>query len=134
MQNTFTATTLTAIIFTALLIGGCGESLQTHSIEIGGLVIRNRTTGPLYDIRLKVEKTGTVVSCNFIPAGGSFSTAFPLRRYQGNSVQTSWQQNGRNFSTGDRYAEIPDALNVNSPAAAVVEIHQTGVVVVRLEQ
>jgi hypothetical protein len=116
------------------LISGCGEGLKTRSIEIGGLVIRNQTAGPLYDIKLKVERTGTVVTCNFIPAGGDFSTEFPLRRYQGNSVRVSWQQNGQNFATGDLYAEIPDVLDLNSPAAAVVEIHPAGVAVVRLEQ
>ena len=123
---------LTAIILTA--ISGCGEVLQSRSIEIGGLLIRNRTAGPLYDIKLKVERTGTVVTCNFIPAEGNFSTEFPLRRYQGNSVRVSWQQNGRNFATGDLYAEISDALDISLPAAAVVEIHHAGVAVVRLEQ
>jgi len=134
MRNTFTATTLSAIILTALLASGCGEVLQSRSIEIGGLVIRNRTAGPLYDIKLKVEKTGTVVTCNFIPAGGDFSTEFPLRRYQGNSVWASWQQNGRAFATGDLYAEIPDVLDLNSPAAAVVAIQNNGTAIVRLEQ
>ena len=134
MRNTFTTTTLMTMILTALLVSGCGEVLQSRSIEIAGLVIRNQTSGPLYDIKLRVEKTGTVVTCNFIPAGGSFSTGFPLRRYQGNSVRVSWQQNGRNFATGDLYAEIPDTLDLSLSAAAVVEIHQIGVAVVRLEQ
>jgi hypothetical protein len=57
---------------TVLIIGGCSEKLKARSIEIGGLLIRNRTAGPLYDIKLKVERTGTVVCCNFIPAGGDF--------------------------------------------------------------
>jgi hypothetical protein len=132
MRNTLKLTIL--IVLTALSVFGCGEVLQTRSIEIGGLMIRNQTAGPLYDIKLRVEQTSTVVSCNFIPAGGDFSTEFPLRRYQGNSVRVSWQQNGRNFATGDLYAEIPDVLDLNSPAAAVVEIHPAGVAVVRLEQ
>lgn len=123
-----------AIILTTLLIGGCGGDFQGSSIEIGGLLIRNRTPGPLYDVKLKVERTGTTVTCNFIPAGGSFSTEFPLRRYQGNSVRVSWRQNGRPFETGDLYAEIPDVLDRGLPAAAVVDIRQTGVAVIRLEQ
>ncbi len=131
MRNTLTTVILTATIFT---ISGCGEVLQNQSVEIGGLFIRNRTAGPLYDIKLRVERTGTVVSCNFIPAGGNFSTEFPLRRYQHNSVQVNWQQNGRNFATGDLYAEIHEALDISSPAAAVVEIHPTGIAVVKLEQ
>ena len=131
MRTLFLTTILTATI---LAISGCGEVLQSRSIEIGGLVIRNRTAGPLYDIKMKVERTGTVVSCNFIPAGGNFSTEFPLRRYQGNSVRVSWQQNGRTFATGDLYAEIPDAIDIGLSAAAVVEIHPAGVAVVRLEQ
>ncbi|MHC4783457.1 MAG: hypothetical protein ACYSPJ_06940, partial [Planctomycetota bacterium] len=88
MRNTVALTI--SIVLTGLLIAGCGQVLQTRSIEIGGLMIRNQTAGPLYDIKLRVEQTSTVVSCNFIPAGGDFSTEFPLRRYQGNSVRVSW--------------------------------------------
>ena len=131
MRHTLILVTVLAI---ALAISGCGEVLQSRSIEIVGLIIRNRTAGPLYDIKLKVERTGTVVSCNFIPAGGNFSTEFPLRRYQGNSVRVCWQQNGRNFATGDLYAEIPDVLVLSLPAAAVVIIRDSGVAMIRLEQ
>ncbi len=131
MQNTLTTVILTTTIFA---ISGCGEVLQSRSIEIGGLLIRNRTTGPLYDIKLKVERTGTVISCNFIPAGGNFSTEFPLRRYQGNSVWVSWQQNGRTFTTGEMYAEIPEVLDLSLPAAAVVIIQNNGIAIVQLEQ
>ena len=123
-----------SIIFTVFLIAGCGQVLQTRSIEIGGLMIRNQTAGPLYDIKLRVEQTSTVVSCNFIPAGGDFSTEFPLRRYQGNSVRVSWQQNGRNFVTDELYADLPEVLDYSSSAAAVVAIQENGVAVVRLEQ
>ena len=123
-------------IITLAVTGGCGREVQSHyrSIEIGGLLIRNRTAGPLYDIKLKVERTGTVVSCNFIPAGRNFTTAFPLRRYQHNSVWVSWQQNGQNFTTGRVYAEVPAALDIDSPATAVVEIHNNGSAIVQLEQ
>ena len=134
MRNTFTATTFSAIILSVLLASGCGEVLQTRSIEIGGLIIRNQTAGPLYDIKLRVEQTSTVVSCNFIPARGDFSTEFPLRRYQGNSVRVSWQQNGRNFVTDELHAELPEVLDYSSSAAAVVAIKENGIAVVRLEQ
>ena len=132
MRNTLKLTIL--IVLTALSVFGCDEVLQTRSIEIGGLIIRNQTAGSLYDIKLRVEQTSTVVSCNFIPAGGDFSTEFPLRRYQGNSVRVSWQQNGRNFVTDDLYAELPEVLDYSSSAAAVVAIQENGVAVVRLEQ
>jgi hypothetical protein len=122
------------LMSTVLIIGGCSEKLKARSIEIGGLLIRNRTAGPLYDIKLKVERTGTVVSCNFIPAGGDFSTEFPLRRYQGNSIRANWQQNDRNFSTGEMYAEIPNAIDLGSSAVAVVVIQNNGAAIVRLEQ
>lgn len=134
MPHTLTTTKLMAIVFATLTISGCGEVLQTRSIEIGGLMIRNQTAGPLYDIKLRVEQTSTVVSCNFIPAGGDFSTEFPLRRYQGNSVRVSWQQNGRNFVTNELYADLPEVLDYSSSAAAVVAIQENGVAMVRLEQ
>lgn len=132
MRTTIVLTIL--IVLGALSITGCGEVLQTRSIEIGGLIIRNQTLGPLYDVKLRVEQTSTVVSCNFIPAGGDFSTEFPLRQYQGNSVRISWQQNSRNLVTDDLYAELPEVLDYSSSAAAVVSIQENGVAVVRLEQ
>jgi hypothetical protein len=131
MQRAMNTAMILAVVLT---VGGCGEVLKTRSIEIGGLIIRNQTGGPLYDIKLKVERTGTVVACNFIPVGKSFSTGFPLRRYQGNSVRGSWRQNGNNFATRDLYAEIPEVLDISAPAMAVFEIHPAGTANILLEQ
>ena len=134
MRHPFRAVTSTAIILAILLISGCGGTFQGSSIEIGGLLIRNRTPEPLYDVTLRVEKTGTLVTCNFIPVGGTITTEFPLRRYQGNSVRVSWRQNGWPCETGNLYAEIPDVPDRGSPETAVVEIQRPGLAVVRLEQ
>lgn len=131
MMRTIILPTVLAVVW---VTSGCGEVMHSRSVEIGGLIIRNCTSSPLYSIKLKVEKTGTVVTCNFIPAGTDFSTEFPLRRYQGNSVWVSWQQNGRNFMTDELYAEIPEVLDYSSSAAAVVEIQERGIVIIRLEQ
>ena len=121
------------VVLTGLLFNGCGGlPVRTAPIEITGLVIYNNTSDPLYDIKLKVEKTGTVVTCNLIPSGRNFSTEFPLKRYQGNSVNVSWQQNGINRSTGDIYADVPDDLSPNVPVAVAVIIQQNGDVIVRL--
>jgi hypothetical protein len=125
---------LIKVLAIVLIVNGCRDSLQSQPIEIGGLIVRNQTAGPLYDIKLKVERTGTVVTCNFIPAGGDFSTEFPLRRYQGNSVQISWQQNGRAFATGELYAEIPTKLTPDKSATVIVDIHNNGIAVIRLKQ
>lgn len=133
MRHPFKAAVSVAIVLAILLISGCAGTFQSSSIEIGGLLIRNRTPEPLYNVTLKVEKTRTLVSCNFIPSGGTFSTEFPLRRYQGNSVRVSWRQNGRPFETDNLYAEIPDVPDPGLPAIAVVEIHGPGMAVVRLE-
>ena len=121
------------VVLTGLLFNGCGGlPVGAAPIDIAGLVIYNNTPDPLYDIKLKVEKTGTVVTCNLIPSGRNFSTEFPLKRYQGNSVNVSWQQNGINRSTGDIYADVPDDLSPNVPVAVAVIIQQNGDVIVRL--
>ena len=135
MRNTAFKIIPIIIVIAGLLPGGCGEvSMKIASINIAGLVIYNKTSGPLYDIKLKVEKTGTVVTCNFIPPGRSFSTEFPLRRYQGNSVNAAYYQNGRVWKTGEMHADIPERLVPNQPVFAVVAIQANGDVVVRLEQ
>jgi len=134
MRNVFAVTTLMVIALAMVPLSGCGHDLQRGPIEIGELMVRNQTAGPLYHIKLRVEQTGVVISCNLILAGQSFSTEFPRHRYQGNPVRVTWEQNGRVFETGDLYAEIPDTLDLSLPVNAVVEIHDNGTPRVLLEQ
>lgn len=135
MRNSACVTTSIVIILAGLLFNGCGGlPVGAAPIDIAGLVIYNNTPDPLYDIKLKVEKTGTVVTCNFIPSGRNFSTEFPLKRYQGNSVNVSWQQDGLNRSTDDIYADIPEDLGPKRPVFVAVIIQQSGDVVVRLTE
>jgi hypothetical protein len=122
------------IITICLLLGGCGQVLQREPVEIGGLVIRNDTLGPVYDVKLKVEKTRAVVTCNMILPEGNFATQFPLKRYQGNAVDVFWVQNGQPFMARNLHADVPEELDINRPAAAAVIIQGMGRVIVRLEQ
>lgn len=101
-------------------------------IEIRGLIIRNNTDQDVRDVQLLVEKTRTIVTCSYIPAGGTFSTEFPLRAYQGNHVQAAWSQYGRTFQTRPVYAQIPDDLDPAVPVHAEVLINPRASMVVLL--
>ncbi len=120
------------IVWGILLLPGCAVFQSQQSISVRGLTIRNDSNRDIRNIRLYVERTRSTVTCTFIPAGGEFSTEFPLRTYQGNYVITAWQQNGRQYETPPLYAHIPEDLDRTRPVDAVVTINQQGTVTVEL--
>ncbi len=115
-------------------VSGCAVLELNRPVEIHGLLIQNATNADIRDVQLVVEKTRTIVTCSFIPAGGKFSTEFPLREYQGNYIIASWQQNGQNFKTGPLHALIPEDLDPVNPVRGEVIINRPGQVVVQLAQ
>ena len=114
-----------------LVFSGC-SGVQSTPIEIRGLVIRNDSGADLRDIRLLVEKTRTTVTCSYIPAGGKFSTEFPLRSYQHNYVIVSYRQGGRLYETRPLYAHIPDGLTRSAVVQVIVRIDRSGRVSIEL--
>ena len=66
------------ILFLVLLLAGCAIVQELGSVEIDGLIISNDTGVTIRDVTLRVEETGAVASCSYIPDGSSCSTS---RRY-----------------------------------------------------
>ena len=120
------------VIWGVLLLPGCAAFQSQQSISVRGLIIRNASNRDIRNIKLYVERTRSTVTCTYIPAGGEFSTEFPLRTYQANYVITAWQQNGRQYETPPLYAHIPEVLDRTRPVDAVVTINQQGTVTVEL--
>ena len=134
IQRKYSPLILFVCVIICILFSGCGKVFQYKPIEISGLIIRNKTDVRIDDIKLKVEKTGAVVTCTTIPPDSDFSTEFPLKRYQGNAVDVFWKQNGRAFMSLDLHAEVPDDLDTSLSAIAAVEIDSDGTANARLEQ
>lgn len=89
----------------ALLSGCAAPPAQTPSaLLIDGLVIENHTADVLTEVRLVVQPR-EYVACGYIAPDGQCPATFPLRRYQGNSVQLLWDRGG--YSDGTRHFVVP---------------------------
>lgn len=91
-------------------------------IVISGLVIENRSPDVLTEVRLLVVQTGESVVCGYIPPGRSCSTRFPLRRYQGNSIQVLWDRAGNPRGTPPFFVPVPDPVPSGVPLEVVIGI------------
>ena len=134
MHRIFSSTLHISIGVFVFHLSGCSVLSQIKPIEISGLVIQNNTSAPIYNVQLWVEKTGTVVHSSSILAGNQLSTEFPLRRYQGNSVNISWEQEGKFSLANNIIAQIPDNLDANKPSQFIVIINSRTSVSMRLMQ
>ena len=93
---------------------------------IGGLVFENRSTGDLTDVRLVVIETRSHVACGYIPPGQQCVTTFPLRRYQGNSVQVLWSRAGRPEGTPPFVVPLPVPIPENTSLDVIIGIGGPG--------
>ena len=126
MYRAFSWFAYTGLILTFFLVSGCKALSQARSIKIRGLVFQNNTLARVDNVKLEVEKTRNTVSCNYILAGKDFSTAFPLRTYEGNFIRMSWVHQGRPWTTEDFYVQMPKELIPDKPATVLVTIGNQG--------
>jgi hypothetical protein len=126
MYRAFSWFAYTGLISTFVLVSGCKALPQARSIEVRGLVFLNDTLARIDNVKLVVEKARKTVSCSYILAGKDFSTTFPLRTYQGNSIRMSWVHQGRPWTTEDFYTEIPEKLIPDKPATVLITIGNQG--------
>lgn len=109
---------LLCIVCTAL--AACGVKPQT----VNELIIQNRSSEIVYDVKLKIPKTGRVVSCSSILSGRECSLGFPERALQGNLANLSWQEDGIGYSRTLSAGSI--AAVTDKPLHAVVVIFPGG--------
>jgi len=134
MYRKFSWFTYTGLISAFFLVSGCKTLSQARSIEIKGLVFRNNTSARVDNVKLEVEKTRKAVFCGYILAGRDFSTTFPLRKYQGNSIRMSWIHQGTSWKTEEFYIQIPKELIPDKPAIVLITIGNQGSVIAQFVQ
>ncbi|MDZ8118652.1 hypothetical protein [Pontiella agarivorans] len=104
-----------------LFLMGC----SSPEMQIVGGGFRNLTDFPIKDVELRVIETHQVVSCSYIAARGFFSTLIPVRAYEQNEVEVSWNYNGSILKSGPFKVEVPDPVPTE-PVVAVIRFHPTG--------
>lgn len=104
---------------------GC-TALPYRAVQIDGLVFRNHTGNPMENITLHVEKTRAFASCSLVLAGSSFSTTFPVRRYQGNQAVVSWEHRGRRWTSKPFVIQVPKNIIRGKPVKALIVFFENG--------
>ena len=83
------------VLFTLLYIWGCASTPVQSRFEVGGLIIRNETSGHLDSVEIRVNQG--VAKCGFIPSQGFCSTTFPRRTYNGLPATITWTSAGNSW-------------------------------------
>ncbi|QBG48664.1 hypothetical protein EGM51_15100 [Verrucomicrobia bacterium S94] len=104
-----------------LFLTGCAAP----EMQIVGGGFRNLTDFPIRDVELCVIENHRVVSCSYIGARGFFSTLIPVRAYEQNEVEVSWNFRGRTLKSGPFKVEVPDPVP-SEPVVAVIRFYPTG--------
>jgi len=112
-------------LFVVLILNAC-EAIQVSGLVnnflITDIIIRNRSNMDIKNVRLRVENSSGIFSCNYIISMTECSTSFPSRQYAGNKIEIIWVSGNKEISTGKIKLEIREELNQSKPVKGVVEI------------
>ena len=86
----------------------------------------NASYYPIENVRLSVQKTSGFASCSKILPQAACFTTFPVRKYQGNPVIISWEQNGKPWSTGEIAVEPSEDAAPDEPLYGIIEFGNQG--------
>lgn len=82
------------ILISILALAACSHSLFTfHAMHI-----RNATASTIYDVKIKVHETGSVIACNYILPDKDCALSFNPRESKGYAVEISWQSDGVSYT------------------------------------
>jgi len=124
---------LLILLVNIFILSACA-AINKSGYYYNEIVIHNKSSQKLTDVRIKVKKTQAVFSCNVILSGRTCSNKFPKRKYLGNSIQVSWTYLGRNNKSEQFILNLPKGLNEHVPLRGVLDVTQNGKVVAYLEQ
>lgn len=102
--------------------------ITARNIKIDGVVFNNLTSQQMRNMRIFVKESNAFAVCSYMPAKGQCSTTFPVRRYKGNSLTVTWEQNEKSWSKEDFYVEALIRFNWGDPAKVIINIQDNGAV------
>ena len=112
-------------VIIALLLSSCA-SMEQEVYYFDEITIRNKSLGNVTDVKIKVEKTGMVFSCSFIPSKGECSNKFRKRQYLGNPVTLSWVFNNGRKLTRTVQSTLPKDAKATKMLKGMMEIDGHG--------
>lgn len=108
-------------------LSGCAILNTVPDLTIDGIVIKNQTAQTIYNIRVHVDKTKAFAYCSHVYTNGECSTGFQIKRYQGNPIRITWEQDNKAWSTDEFFVTMPEAVVPDRPATAKVVVTGNGV-------
>lgn len=103
-----------------------GAAEKHRGIAIEGVVIRNKLPYPVTGVQLLVLSSGDFVGCGNIMSRSACATTFPVRDYYSDKVVVTWQEYGKEHSTGEFVIQTPDEYDPGRPAQLEVIIFMMG--------
>jgi len=126
--------TVFIVLFTAMaILIGCKVTPIKHNETINELTIINLTRSALEEVKLRVPKTKSLVSCNVILPRAECSLGFGELENERNPATLSWIQKGQLYQR-DIVTQIPDDLDKSKPAKVIITIEDNGKMSSRLGQ
>ena len=117
-----------------LFLAGCAAPFKHRDLTINKLVMQNHTSATIRNVRVHAANTEAFAECSHIYANGEYSTAFQIKRYQGNPITVSWERDGKSNRTDEFYASTPDNIEKGKPATVRVIFNNDGSVFAALVQ
>jgi hypothetical protein len=114
------------VIFITILLGGCTSLTALIHLKVQGVVIENRSTTTVSEVRVSVKETGGFAYCSHVYSQAECSTRFQTKRYQGNPLTVSWIQDGSRRTYEDLNATLPESINTEIPATLRIIIDRAG--------
>lgn len=125
---------LNIVLFISIFfLGGCVPEKIVRNETINELIIINLTRSALEEVKLRVPKTKSLVSCNVILPRAECSLGFGELENERNPATLSWIQKGQQYQR-DVVTQIPDDLDKAKPAKVIIKIEDNGKMTSRLGQ
>ena len=109
----------------AFVLSSCA-SINNNVYYYDEITIRNNGYQNVRNVKIKVEKTGLVFLCSFIPAKGECSNKFKKRPYLGNPVTLHWQFNGGVKSSTTVQLTLPNNAQAKKALKGMLDIDNQG--------
>ncbi|MBC8318823.1 MAG: hypothetical protein H8E41_13040 [Desulfobulbaceae bacterium] len=117
-----------SVLAVIILLSSCAflEKTEQEALAVAGVRFQNASYYPVAHVRLIGEDFRDVVSCREVVVGTECYTDFPAGQYGGKPIAISWEQNGKTWSTGQIFIEVPEDVNRKKPTTCVVIMGNQG--------
>ena len=97
------------LLLLPFLLTSC-VSMSSKTYHVTSMSILNDSSFPVTNFQIYIPKRDRTLSINQIPPGAESSYGFPVRDYQGNSLNIRWTHQGRQYEVKNLKMKKPSSL------------------------